>query len=383
MSGGTDLVNNEQLLDQLYQKVKAQSGRLTQLFPYLAVDRHYEPTKNQDRHNWTNGFYPGILWQFAQAFDDASLREAATTVEDGYATTLADFQHLDHDVGFLFLPSSVIRYQLTGAEDAKARGLQAAIVLASRFNPQGQFIRCWNGRGKEGWTIIDSLLNMPLLYWASAVSGDPRFAQIAVAHTTTVRRYHLRADGSTYHVVSFDPTTGEFIGPVAGQGYAPTSVWSRGQAWAVYGFALAYQATGQPEFLTASQQAAHYFIAHTAATDGLSLVDFAAPAEPVIYDLSAAACAASGFGLLATLVPAPQQAFYRAAAEHSLTTLAVRDIDADPTHDGLLQRATSAYDRDYEREQSLIYGDYFIVEALLRQAGRNTHIFDIEAYKHD
>ena len=179
-----------------------------------------------------------------------------------------------------------------GSKKSRVRTSIAADMLASRYNARGEFIRSWND-DCIGWVIIDSMMNIPLLYWASDEYKDDRFKYIAMKHADKVLNTHIRPDGSVNHIVSLDPTNGEVIETFGGQGYAVGSSWSRGQAWAIYGFTLSYIHTGKQEYLDAAKRVAHYFIANVC-DDWLPKVDFRSPKGPVIYDSTAGACTACG-----------------------------------------------------------------------------------------
>ena len=143
------------------------------------------------------------------------------------------------------------------SERSLARGLHAAHLLAGRYNPRGKFIRSWN-RDRAGWVIVDSMMNVPLLYWAEDVIDDPRFKYIAMDHVDTVMNNTVRQDGSCNHIIVLDPTNGELLETPGGQGYASGSSWSRGQAWAIYGFALSYLHTDKKEYLDTAKKAVSY-----------------------------------------------------------------------------------------------------------------------------
>lgn len=228
---------------------------------------------------------------------------------------------LDHDNGFKWLPTAVADYTLTGNKASRNRGLLAAENLAGRFNPLGNFIRAWNDNGDgrmAGRFIIDCMMNLPLLYWASRETHDPRFKFVAEKHAQTAARYLLRADGSVNHMVDLDPETGAYIDAPGGQGLGEGSSWTRGQAWALYGFALSYRHTGDPAFLASSQQVANYVISRIPA-DGLLPVDFAKPGD--WEDTSAGAISARGLLELAQHVEDADAAVYRAAALRLLQAL--------------------------------------------------------------
>lgn len=357
------------VLTALDQKLAAEVRRNAERIPYLARGGRYEADmREQNLSWWTNGFWAGLLWQLYHATQEPLYRETAQKTEGWLDEALARFEGLHHDVGFQWRLSAAADYALTGCEQSRVRALHAATLLAGRFNPNGRFLRAWN-QEKAGWLIVDCLMNLSLLYWASEQTGDPRFAQIAQAHADTALRVLARPDGSTYHIAVLDPNTGELLEHPAGQGYAPASSWSRGQAWAVYGYAISAAHTGQERYLDAARRAAHYFIANVALSGWVSPVDFRAPQTPVYWDTSAAACAACGLLELEAQTPEGERALYRRAAEAILQALLDRHCDWDPARDGILQNATAAYGHK-DTHVSLIYGDYFLTEALLRLQGK-------------
>ena len=222
-------------------------------------------------------------------------------------------------MGFLWLLSAVANYRITGNEQSKMRGMRAASTLASRYQIHGHFIRAWNGE-EPGVSIIDTMMNLPLLYWASEVSGDPRFRYIAQEHTNTVLRSFVRSDGSVNHIVVFDTLMGEVKDTPGGQGYAPGSSWSRGQAWALYGLALGYIHTKEETYLEGAKRVAHYFLANIG-PDGIPALDFRAPRESKYIDTTAGSIAASGLLEIEKLVPDGEKGLYRTGAERILQGL--------------------------------------------------------------
>lgn len=249
--------------------------------------------------------------------------EHAELLMDG---ALKNYNRLDHDVGFLWHISAGVNYRLFGGEGSYNRAMFAANTLAARYNDAGKFIRAWNGENRQGWVIIDCMMNIPLLYWASQALDDPRFKYVAMNHADTAMLNHVRADGSVYHILTYDANTGELLGPVDGQGYSPDSSWSRGQAWALYGFVLSYIHTGKQEYLDTAKKVAHYFIA-SVCDDYLPRCDFRSPAEPVIYDTTAGACAACGLLEIANCVPEHEKRMYVNAAMNLLQALEANFCD--------------------------------------------------------
>lgn len=376
----------EQNWNEIYQKLnaklQAECIRLGDRIPYIPKDGHYEiDMREKNLAFWTNGFWEGTLWQMYHGTGQEIYKETAKKNGQSMAKVLSRFNELHHDIGFQFLHTAVADYRLTGDETAKEQGLHAAGILAGRFNPAGNFIRAWNnnnGKGlggddanKAGWMIIDCLMNIPLLYWASEELEDPRFAYIADQHAHTALKMLMRPDGSCNHIAILDPVTGELLDQPRGQGYAPGSSWSRGQSWAVYGFALAYLHTGKQEYLDAAKKSAHYFIANVSGTGYVSLVDFRAPKEPVYWDTTATACAACGLLQLAELVPEHEKALYHDNGVRMLSALAEKHCDWNTETDGILQNGTVLYWSEDNRHVPIIYGDYFFVEGVLRLLGKS------------
>jgi unsaturated chondroitin disaccharide hydrolase len=358
-------------LEKALAKVAKTAARVRDTIPYRSVGGAYDDLSRSDIAWWTNGFWPGILWLAYRETKAPELAAWATGAEMRLDEALEGYVGLHHDVGFMWKLSSVARYAITGAEDARRRGLHAASLLAGRFNLAGRFIRAWND-DKVGWAIIDCLMNLPILYWASEESGDPRFRQIAEAHTETAQKHFLYPDGSSKHIVEFDPSSGAYVRNYGGQGYSDDSAWSRGCAWALYGLALGAKYAGRPDFLASAELVAHFFLDHLPA-DKVPLSDFKAPAaENVHRDSSAGACAASGLVLLSTLVPEARRSAYAEGARAILAGLEAT-CDAGEGDEALLTHGCTAFHETKPgwRDTSLIYGDYFFLEALLRLRGED------------
>lgn len=350
------------------EKTKENSRRIGAKFPHAGQGGRYVL---EEPHWWTAGFWPGMLWQFYAESGDESLKDIAERCEERLDEVLDGYEKLDHDLGFIWTLTSVANYKLTGSEVSRIRALKAANYLAARFNLKGKYIRAWNpwreGEDNRGYAIIDCCMNTQLLFWASEQTGDPRYRHIAEAHMDTVLEHFIRPDGSVYHIVNFDPETGEVAEKLGGQGFAPESAWSRGAAWAIYGLALAYHHTGKPAYLHVSQQVAHFFLTRLPA-DQVPSWDFRAPREiGQIRDTSAGACAASGLLLLSRLVDEQESRIYRDAASKMLESLYQQYGAWDNPHEeGLLLHGTSNYPENRNIDVPLIYGDFFYVEALAR-----------------
>lgn len=283
---------------------------------------------------------------------------------------------MHHDVGFMFQPTAVTDYRLTGNERSRKIALRAANFLAGRFNPMGRFIRAWNQSGNDdvtGWAIIDCMFNISILYWASEETGDPRFRQIAIMHADTVKKHFIRSDGSVKHIVEFDPETGEEIKSYGGQGYAEGSSWTRGQGWAIYGFMISYLHTGKQEYLGIAKKVAQYCIANIPETN-LIPIDFRQPKIPAYEDSCAACVIAGGLLEIAACVKEAEQAFYRDAAIKILKTIDKKRTDFTRNCDAIVQNCSGAY-HDSSHHMTMVYADYFFIEAIYKLKGETIKIW--------
>lgn len=320
-------------------------------------------------HWWTNGFWPGIMWLMYHATKDEHYKKRAEHLEKVLDKALHGFDGLHHDVGFMWLLSSVANYRITGNEESKRRGLIAASVLMSRYNPVGRFIRAWNG-DLTGTAIIDCMMNIPLLYWASEEMNDPRFKHVAMNHADTTMETFIRGDGSVNHINCFNPETGEFIKTLGGQGYGVGSSWTRGQAWALYGFTLSYIHTKKQEYLDTAKRVAHYFIAALSANDDfVPNCDFRCPKEPVVKDTTAGTIAACGLLEISKCVPEFEKDLYFNSAVKILKETEARYCNWSDDEPSIVQMGTEAYGKT--EHIPIIYGDYFFIEAVLKLKGMN------------
>ena len=360
--------------------------------PYSAVNGTFDDLTNQSIGWWTNGFYGGMLWQLYHATGDQEYREAAQELEDKLDAVLMDYNSMDHDSGFRFLTTAVADFRITGKETSKNRGLLAAANLAGRFNPQGNFIRAWNDENgnNAGWAIIDCMMNLPLLYWASDITKDDRFYHVAVRHANTAMKYFIRENGSARHIVEFDSKSGDFVQDFGGQGYEKGSSWTRGQAWALYGFTLSYLYTGDINYLDTARRVATYFISNIP-DNGLIPVDFCQPADCTLEDSCASASAASGLILLAQVLSGQKELagghknpFTQTASEEAgkaenaafklLMALDENRCSWGSDRDELLEKCTAAF-HDEKHEFPIIYGDYYFIEAIFRLTGEELFIW--------
>ena len=231
------------------------------MMPYVPENGAYYDMGVRELSAWTNGFFAGMMWQMYHATEKECFKESAEQIEERLDEALTEFVKLDHDVGFIWLHTAVANWRLTGNQASRKRGLHAAGILAGRYNPAGHFIRAWNG-DRQGIAIVDCLMNLPLLYWAAEENGTSAWKQIAIEYSNMALKYILRPDGSCNHMIDIEPETGEYRSNPGGQGYESGSSWSRGQAWAISGMALAYRYTGNENYLDAAKRTAHYFMAY-------------------------------------------------------------------------------------------------------------------------
>ncbi len=362
------------ILKKIDKKLMASIRRNKGAIPAVTLNGHYDNRADSNKEFgvddglcwWTNGFWGGIanlmyFWTGNPVYMDV-VKEDEELLDRCYTPSL--FPGLHHDTGFMWLPLSVARYMQDKNEESKNRGLMAATVLAGRFNPEG-FIRAWNdnnGNKRLGWSIIDSMMNISLLYWATAVTADPRFAKIATIHASTTMKNAVREDGSVRHITEYDPQTGKYVCEHGGQGYAEGSAWTRGQSWGIYGFLNAYKHTGKKEFLDTSEKIAEFAISHIPGSYHIP-VDYLQPEEPAIEDSTAAAITASA---LIDLAKETGKKKYMEVAVRLLEVLDEDRSDYSADTDGILLKCTGSYHGTWDREIGFVYADYYYIEALLK-----------------
>lgn len=357
------------LLQDVEHKLGKEAERIGSAIPYIAENGRYEDMGKEDICWWTNGFWPGILWLLSHDTKDRKYARLAKKTEGRLDDALSSFLGLHHDVGFMWLLSSVASYRLTGDMRSYERALHAATILAGRYNPLSRSIRSWND-GYDGYVIIDSLMNINLLYWASEVTGDPRFKAIAMTHADTILAHHLQEDGHVVHIVDFDPNDGSVRSIPVGQGYASGSAWSRGQSWGIYGFALSYRHTGEERYLLASRRIADYYLSHIREYGYVPPVDFLSPKEPAFDDTTSGTCAACGLLELAEHLKGKEGGTYREGARRIIEACVGKWGDFDAETDGILGGGSGSWHGEKHHEK-IIYGDYFLLEALLRLEGKS------------
>jgi len=336
----------------------------------------YQPTENT---GWTNGFWTGEIWLAYEYSKDEQLKNAAMVQIDSFLDRISRKINVDHhDMGFLYTPSCVAGYKLTGSLKAREAAIKAADQLITRFQPVGEFIQAWGPMGdpKDYRLIIDCLMNLPLLYWATEVTGDEKYREIALKHSRTAVDNVIRPDYSTWHTFFFDMETGKPSHGATCQGYRDGSAWARGQAWGVYGLALSYKYTRDEALIDLFKNVTGYFLEHLPSdlvpywdlefTDGSK--------EP--RDSSSASIAACGMLEMAKYLDREDADRYVSIARKILDSLyenyAVKDFEQS---NGLVLHSTysnkSPYNtcNHYGVDECNLWGDYFYMEALTRLAG--------------
>jgi unsaturated chondroitin disaccharide hydrolase len=369
-----DLAHTSATFDRALQFGEAQVRRLVERHPdfyplYTSKGcwKHGLPAWTR----WCDGFLPGMMWIFCarRGLDSAEgrwWRDQAIRY-----TRALEPRKLDravHDLGFIFLSTYLRWHQLEPAPELNEVLIQAGRTLAMRFQEKGGYLCSFLSTDS---LFIDIMMNAGIIFYAARETGDAALLEIANRHCLTTRRVLVRGDGSTAHEGLFDPATGEFLRQSTQQGWRADSCWSRGLAWALYGFGTAYTYTGTPEYLDTADRCASYYLAH-GGSDGIPPWDFDASLESrLLVDTSAAAIAASGLLQLAGLYTEAQGRRYSDAARRILIALVTKYLaDADPGWEGILKGGVYHVHRNLGVNESVMWGEYFFMEALDRAAGR-------------
>jgi unsaturated chondroitin disaccharide hydrolase len=324
---------------------------------------------------WTTSFWSGMQWLAWENTGTEAFRAAAEAHADDFVRRVNAGEDLDtHDLGFLYSLACVTTARLGSGDAVRERSRQAALLAANllmkRFLEPAGIIQAWGDLSdpvQRGRTIIDSLMNMPLLTWAHKETGEERFADAVRRHTTQLRKNIIRDDDTTFHTFYWDPETGEPLRGGTEQGAFDESCWARGQAWGIYGFALNHRETGDPELLAASWRCAEYFLSHLP-SDGVPYWDMVyTDGADAPRDSSAAAIAASGLIELAGVEPDPAKAAKaRAAAEALVDALAAGYVPEPGTSDAQLLHSVYDAPKNIGVDEGSLWGDYFYLEALTR-----------------
>jgi len=360
----------ERAIDFVLQKIDENLPSFTGRFPApVSTKNIYQPIPNND---WTTSFWTGMIWLAYEVTGQAKYRKAAEAqVEDFKVRLEKRIATETHDLGFLYILSCIAAYKLTGSAVAKATALKAADMLMERFFAKAGIIQAWgnlNDPRERGRMIIDCCMNLPLLYWATSMTGKTEYHEAALRHAHQAGKYLVRPDASTYHTFFLDPESGAPIGGKTNQGFSDDSCWSRGQAWGVYGFALSYVYTSDVQFLVLAKKLADYFIVRLPA-DSVCYWDLSFTDGPEERDSSAAAILACGLLELNKHLPITDSSRLRyevvvGKVLHSLTEnyLSV----SVPESNGILLHSVYSKNAGEGVDECSIWGDYFYFESLVR-----------------
>lgn len=349
------------------QQIEKNSQRFGTQFPSAcATNGKYRLKGNDD---WTNGFWTGMLWLAYEWTKEKNFLTRAMENIDSFQTRLDDHFVLDHhDIGFLYSLSADAGYKITGDEHCKQEVIQAADVLLARFQEKGEFIQAWGTYGdpQEYRLIIDSLLNLPLLFAATQLSGEPRYAEAASKHYQTVRKTVIKNDATTFHTYYFDPETGQPSHGATHQGNSDQSIWARGQSWAILGLPLNESYLHSQPFPENYSQIVEVFLAHLPA-DLVPYWDFdfndQHPAEKDSSALAIAACGlleAEKMGAYPDAKKIAKGMLYQLGEQYAASQV--------PENEGLLLHGVYAHAEGKGIDEPNLWGDYFYLEALIRLA---------------
>ncbi|WP_181901699.1 glycoside hydrolase family 88 protein [Thalassotalea euphylliae] len=359
-------ITKSQVLDLAIAKYKLQATRLSPDEGYIREATNGQ-WHQQNWKDWTDGFFPGVLWQLAL------LDESLIPLADKWTTPLEGHKDFDnHDLGFIFNNSYGKALRLTN-DDKYSPPLEfAANHLSRRYSPQVMAIRSWDFGNFAYPVIIDNMMNLDLLWYSAKQYNLANHYQIAEQHALTTQQNHLRDNGTSFHLVDFSPSSGEVVNKQTVQGFANSSTWARGQAWGIYGFTLAYVETNNKNFLASAQKLADYFIS-TLPTDGVPAWDFDLRADQNIKDSSAAVIAASAIWQLSQAVSSEESIRYQQASKALINNLLNDNyLDINPNSPALLKKASGNVPANKEVETSLIYADYYFIEVLMLQINKIT-----------
>ena len=359
-------------LDAALNKINTKMiGEFITTFPaHNSTGNVYPETSNTS--GWNQGFWTGILWHAYELTDNTTYRDVAMGQISSYTKRIDEkLGTSTHDMGFLYSPSCVAAYKLTGDAQSRTTALKAADNLLSRYHEKGEFIQAWGNMGATNnyRLIVDCLMNIPLLFWASEETGDATYRNTALRHFNTTITYCWRADGSTYHTYFFDPVTGVPVRGATHQGVNDESTWARGQAWAIYGPMLTYAYEQNGMAYNAFRVATEYFLDHLP-SDYIPYWDFTytdGAYQP--KDSSAAAVAICGIleGIKYMDEDDPLREKFLNGAKRMLNSLIDNYTTKDiPEANGLLIHGTYNYNSNTGVDEMTIWGDYFYMEALHR-----------------
>ncbi|HTL10365.1 MAG TPA: hypothetical protein VL307_18955 [Chitinophagaceae bacterium] len=318
---------------------------------------------------WCSGFYPGTLLYLYEQNKNRALYDEAMRIDE--LLKKEQFNTHTHDLGFMMYCSFGNANRLAPSAAYKEILLNSAKSLSTRFSAVTGCIKSWDSKDPNDFlVIIDNMMNLELLFWATKESGDSSFYKVAVTHANTTMKNHFRPDYSSYHVLNYNNETGAVKEKKTAQGYANESAWARGQAWGLYGYTVMYRATKDKKYLQQAQHIAHFILSNpNLPADKVPYWDYNAPGMPnVLRDASAAAIAASALIELSGYAAPAQRKEYMQAAETMLRSLSAAPYKATVGSNGgfLLQHSVGHLPQKSEVDVPLTYADYYFVEAMVR-----------------
>lgn len=336
-------------------------------FPdHSSVNNVYHPVKNTC--GWNTGFWCGILWLSYELSGDVKYRQAAENLLETFYIRMDEKLDIDtHDLGFLYMPSCVAAYKITGNEKAKEYALKAADHLMTRYHSSGGYIQAWGKVGEQLRLIVDCMNNIPLLYWASEVTGDRKYFDVAYAHAKTTIEYIVREDASTFHTFYFYPDGTPSHGKTA-QGVSDDSCWTRGQAWLISGLPLSYKYTRDADLLVLFEKIANYFL-NRLPEDYVPYWDLIFTSGNEERDSASGAIAVCGMHEMMSEMENqnPLKSLYKNAVEKIIVSLYENYSTKDmPESNGLLIHAVYAKPMKKGIDECNIWGCYYYMEALAR-----------------
>lgn len=366
-------VTAQQKLDidkQLKLSIQLYKGMLTEFQDPLFFPQSVNPDGTYLKKKsdwWCSGFFGGILWQLYDYSKDDELKKGAQkwTV----AVEKEQYNKGTHDLGFMLYCSYGNGYRLTQDEGYKKVLLNGAESLSTRFNPEVGVIKSWNTyKGYDYPVIIDNMMNLEFLFWASKATGNQKYYNICITHADKTIKEHFRPDNSSYHVVCYD-STGIVLAKMTAQGAADNSAWARGQAWGLYGFTVMYRETKDKKYLDQAIKIADFLVNHPSlAEDKIFYWDLNSPGIPnTERDASASAITASALLELAGYTNGELKNKYIEFAKEVLVSLSAPEYFASEGNNHfLLKHSTGNKPSGTEIDTPIIYADYYYIEALLR-----------------
>ena len=369
--------NRQTLVNQSLAYCSSQVDRALQsLRPYdftkmprnILNGQHDWNLRQASPQEWCSGFWPGVLWMTFAYNKSEAVQKAAKGYTDAMLPVIGQPVY-DHDLGFMVINSLLKGYEVTKDSRYKQAALRSADSLATLYNPRVGTILSWPRHVKDYGghnTIMDNMMNLELLFWAAENGGDSRLKDIAVRHAETTMKHHFREDGSCYHVAVYDTLMGEFIKGVTHQGFADWSMWSRGQAWAIYGYTMVYRYTHDPRFLDFAQKATDIYLKKLANSSNDCIPRWDMDASDDVKDVSAACIVVSALLDLSKYLPAAKGGVYRDFAIKTLHQLNADNYQSRDRNVSFLMHSTGHHPVGSEVDASIVYADYYYIEALMK-----------------